>query len=108
MTLEKQSNDAHEFRVGFDLDYVLNEKTLLRGIVEAVHINSNNDSILGSAGSTTFNVPAVDSTNDTRARLGIEAVRQLSDTANVHASIFRSSEGYDATVSGAIGFNLSF
>lgn len=108
VTLEKQSNDAHEFRAGLDLDYVLNEKTLLRGIIEAVHINGDNDSILGSTDSTTFNVPSDDSISDTWARLGIEAVRQLSDTANVHASIFRSSEGYDATVSGAIGFNFSF
>ena len=109
VSLEKQDRSAHEFRAGLDADYLLNEKTLLRGILEVAHLNGDNETVRGSTDSDSFTLPSDDSASkDTWARLGIEAVRQVSDSANIHASIFRSTEGYDATVSGAIGMNFWF
>jgi len=97
-----QDSLDHEFRLGVDIDYDLSSQTQFRGIVEAVYRDNEDGGLRGSAGALTFNLPADDS-SDLWGRLGVEVVHQLNESTTLNASIFGSTEGYDATVSASLG-----
>lgn len=103
----EQNSKDHEFRLGADLDYALTEKTQLRTMIEVVYRATDGDNLIGNAGATAFNLENED-LNDTWGRLGFELLHQFNDSINAHVSVFGSTEGQDATLSTAIGVNLSF
>lgn len=107
-TINSSDSDDHEFRVGTDIDYNLSEQTQFRGIVELVYRDADDVSVSGSSGAASFTLPVSNDVNDVWARFGIETVHQFTDNMAINASIFRSTEGFDATWSGAIGLTASF
>ena len=106
-TFAKEDALDHEVRLGFDFDYALNEKTQLRAILEAVHRANDNNNLTGTSGGIGFNI-AAQTSNDTWGRLGFDVIHELTENTNVTGAIFTSTEGYDPTVSGSIGLNMSF
>ena len=106
-TFTNQHTRDHEVRAGVDIDCELTDKTELRMILESVTRSDSAGGLEGTSGGVAFNLNQQDQTK-TWGRAGGELVHRLNDTASIHASVFGSTEGLDATVSGAVGLHVKF
>lgn len=98
----------HEARIGADIDYVINDSTQLRTILEIAHRFDKKGTVeSGGGGGPTIDIKQGDE-HDTWGRLGFELSHSFDERQLVRAAVFGATKGEDATVSGAISYNYSF
>lgn len=103
-----QDDQEHEVRLGADVDFAVSDKTEIRAIAELVHSFDDAGSLSGniiSLGDFDFDT---DELETTWGRLGLELGHQLTENQLVRASVFTTTEGSDATVSGSLSYSINF
>ena len=110
MRFDSQSTTTRQARLGMDITKKINnDHTTITGMIEGVHrFDDISSGVSGDViGLFSFSLPQ-ESIDNTWARVGLDIDHQLQSGAVMTSSLFASSPGQDADLSGAFSYKKAF